>query len=345
MSGPRKRAAFSSSRTVLSATAQSREVNQLIKQIADRLIAVDAADGFAQERGDGDDSHVREHLFGAKLEAVRDDDLFDRGFAQAFGRLATEDGVSRSDVDATCTVLRHCFDGSHNRTGRRDHVVKNECDLPFNGTADQVLLASLEGIRAALIDNREAAAEMIDVLQRSLDAPFIGANDDEVLLGKIQRPEVLVEDRSGVEVIDGAIEEALNLSGMEVHCQHAVGTGFGDEIRDQLRRDRDSAHVLAILPCVAEVGHDGGDASGTCSLASIDQDQQLHQVFVDGRAGRLDEEDITPSHVLIESNGDFSIRKIPQFNRPQIDSKISGDLDRKRRIRSATQDAKFVVHE
>ncbi len=83
--------------------------------------------------------------------------------------------------------------------------------------------------------------------------------------------EVLVEHRRGVQVVDRHIEKALNLGGVQVHRQHAVGAGPRDEVRHELGRDRHAAFVLAILPGVAEVGNDGRDPLGAgpqCSCRS-----------------------------------------------------------------------------
>ena len=40
--------------------------------------------------------------------------------------------------------------------------------------------------------------------------------------------------RQGVKMVERNIEEALNLTGMQIHRQHARRTRFGDEIADQL---------------------------------------------------------------------------------------------------------------
>ena len=83
--------------------------------------------------------------------------------------------------------------------------------------------------------------------------------------------EVIVEDGGGVEVVDRHVEEALNLGGVQVHRQHAVGAGPRDQVGDELGRDRHAAFVFAVLPGVAEVGDDGGDPLGArpqCSCRS-----------------------------------------------------------------------------
>ena len=85
---------------------------------------------------------------------------------------------------------------------------------------------------------------------------------------KFMRLEVLVDHRRGVEMVDGDVEEALDLGGVQVHRQHAVGAGPGDQVGHQLGGDRHAAFVLAVLPGVAEVGNDGRDPLGAGPLAS-----------------------------------------------------------------------------
>src|SRR3712207_8411853 len=44
-----------------------------------------------------------------------------------------------------------------------------------------------------------------------------------------------------------------SLPGMEVEGQHAVGAGPGDEVRDELGRDRGAGPGLPVLPGIAEI--------------------------------------------------------------------------------------------
>ena len=55
------------------------------------------------------------------------------------------------------------------------------------------------------------------------------------------------------EVIDGHVEKALNLGGVQVHRQHAVGARRRDQVGDELGRDRHTARIFAVLPRIAEV--------------------------------------------------------------------------------------------
>ena len=70
------------------------------------------------------------------------------------------------------------------------------------------------------------------------------------------------EQRVAEQVVHGDVEEALDLRGVEVHRQHAVSAGAGDEVGHQLGGDGVAALGLAVLTGIAEVRDDRGDAAG-----------------------------------------------------------------------------------
>src|SRR5207302_9572173 len=126
-------------------------------------------------------------------------------------------------------------------------------------------------------------------VERLLDAALVGAEDDEVARRDVQLADEVVDDRPGVQVVDGDVEEALDLGGVQVQGQDAVGAGDGEQVGGQLGGDGHAADVLAVLAGVAVVGQHGGDAGGAGPFEGVQHHQQFHQVVVDRRAGRLDE--------------------------------------------------------
>jgi hypothetical protein len=66
----------------------------------------------------------------------------------------------------------------------------------------------------------------------------------------------------GVQVVGRDVEEALDLAGVQVERQHAVGAGDGDQVGDQLGRDRRARAGFAVLAGIAEIGDHSGDAAG-----------------------------------------------------------------------------------
>ena len=69
-------------------------------------------------------------------------------------------------------------------------------------------------------------------------------------------------------------------AGMQIHRQHAVGAGLGDQVGDQLGADRRARCGLPILPRIAEIRDHRGDAARRRPAQRVQRDQQLHQLVV-----------------------------------------------------------------
>src|SRR6185369_472092 len=109
------------------------------------------------------------------------------------------------DIYSRGFVRMDDVDRSDNRAAGGDHVVKHQRDLPHDWAADEVRLFRFHRARPPLVDDTQRPAQMFLVMQGPLDAPFVGTDDDEILLRQFQRLEVFVNDGSRVEVIDGYI--------------------------------------------------------------------------------------------------------------------------------------------
>ena len=236
------------------------------------------------------------------------------------------------------------IDGSANGTGSADHVVEDECCFAFDGTTDQVLLLCVHRVGTSLVHDGQRTAKVLDVLQRSFDAAFVGAHDDQLVWVQIQFVKPLVNHRGRVKMINRHVEEPLNLRRVQVHCEHTVSAGFRNQIRNQLRSDWNSTSILPVLPRVAEVGDDRRDPFGTRANASVDHDQQFHQVLVDGRTGGLDEEHVAAANVLVQSNADLTVREIDNLDFSEINAEVIRDFTSDGRMSAASQNRQVFVH-
>src|SRR4051794_11083494 len=99
-------------------------------------------------------------------------------------------------------------------------------------------------------------------------------------------------------MVDGDVEEALNLRGVEVDEEGAIGAGSGEQIGDELGADGDAGTILAVLPGVSVIRNDNGDAGGGSALEGVDDDEELDEVLVDGVAGWLYDEDVDAADIL-----------------------------------------------
>jgi len=98
---------------------------------------------------------------------------------------------------------------------------------------------------------------------------------------------------------------------MEVERQHPVGAGVGDQVGNELGRDRRAGSRFAVLPGVAEIRHHRGDAARRGAAQRIDDDQQLHQVVVGRIRRRLDHEDVGAADVLLDLDEDLHVGEAP----------------------------------
>ena len=131
------------------------------------------------------------------------------------------------------------------------------------------------------------------------------------------------------------VEEPLNLRRMEVHEQPPVGSGGGEQIRDQLGRDGDPRTVFAVLPRVAVIRNHHRDAPRGGALQGVDHDEQLNQVAVHRVRGRLDHEHIRAAHVLQQLEVDLPIREALEAGFPDRDPDVPADIGRKPRVGAA----------
>ncbi len=177
-------------------------------------------------------------------------------------------------------------------------------------TSPNVHDLALVGALAALVDDGKAHAHLVGKRTASGNRAYVGGNDDHVLRVFELVEEVLDEHGGCVQVVHRDIKEALNLRGMQVHCEHTVSACGFDHVGDELRGDRVTALGLAVLTGVAEIGDHGGDTAGGRAPARVDHDEQLHKVVVDGLAGGLDDEHVASAHRLVDADGNLAVCKL-----------------------------------
>ena len=154
---------------------------------------------------------------------------------------------------------------------------------------------------------------------------------------------VVDEDGVAEEVIHGDIEEALDLVGVQVHGQHAVGAGGGEHIGHQLGGDRIAGLGLTVLTGIAEIGDHGGDTAGAGTLAGVDHDGQLHQAVVDGLAGGLNEEHVAAADGLVQGDGRLTVGEALDLCLAQLDADELADLLCQRGIGVACKDLHILA--
>ena len=159
-----------------------------------------------------------------------------------------------------------------------------------------------------LVDDREIGVEPLGDRACPDHAADVGRHDQKILV--VLLPEIAEQDGRCVDVVDGDVEEALNLIGVEIHDHHAVDAYCRQHVGDHLRGDghpgRPGAPVLARIAVKRD---DRRDAGGARPPQRVHDNEQLHQMMVRGWAGGLDHVNVFAPHVLLNLHERFAVRE------------------------------------
>ncbi len=108
-------------------------------------------------------------------------------------------------------------------------------------------------------------------------------------------------------MINGNIEKPLYGACMQIHGQDAIRASDRNKIGDQLRADWDSRLVFPILPSIPEIRDDRCDAKRRRPFERIQHDQQFHDRGIGRVTTRLNDEHVTPAHVLFNFDPSFAV--------------------------------------
>ena len=70
---------------------------------------------------------------------------------------------------------------------------------------------------------------------RARSTPPASGETTTVVAAEAERAQLLDQDRHRVQVIERDVEEALDLTGVQVDRERAIGAGRRDQVRDELR--------------------------------------------------------------------------------------------------------------
>ena len=112
-----------------------------------------------------------------------------------------------------------------------DHVVDEHAGAPFDladdlSRLDDVLLI----LAAGLVDEREVAVQRLRVFLGHLHPAGVRRDHHDVVAVLGQCVE---DDGHRGQVIDRPVEEALDLSGVQIDTDHALGAGGLEHVREQ----------------------------------------------------------------------------------------------------------------
>lgn len=257
---------------------------------------------------------VAESLLLLVGNSVGDNELGQLGLVQLLNGVAGEDAVGDNGDRTTGAVLNDDLSGLAEGAASIGHVIDNDGDLATNVT-DQNHAGNLVRTSALFVDKSKAEVEAIGNRSGALGTTGVRRDNDTVL-----DLEVVADPAEGaglgVQVVDGDVEEALDLRGVEVHGDDVVAAGSLEHVSHQSGGDGGTRLVFLVLTSVREVGEDGGDAAGRGRLAGVDHDEQFHDSVVDVAGGsRLQDEDWSASVSLCRELGVFGMCVIPSSSR------------------------------
>ena len=207
-----------------------------------------------------------------------------------------------------------------------DHVVEQDTGAAGDITDDTVSNNLVGNIHAAgLVDERQGSvAQNVGPLFGNLHAASIGGDHSNVVEAVVLL-DVVRQDRHGVHVIDGAVEEALDLVGVQVDRHDAVGTSSVEQVGDQAGGNRLAAAVLLVLAGVGVERQDRGDALGGAALQGVDHDELFHQPLVQRLGVGLQDEGVAAADGFFETDEDLAVGEVPCGHGGEVDAKVLGD--------------------
>ena len=230
-------------------------------------------------------------------------------------------------------VLEQRLGSFRDRAAGVDHVVDHDAQ-PVAHIADNLEHLDLVGhirVTSFVDDGQRAAAEHVGPPLRDPHSTCIRRNHGD---GRhvVVRLDMLGQEGKREQVVDRAVEESLDLRGVQVHGHDAVGPGATEQVHHHASSDGLPAAVLLVLPGVAEEGGDHRDAFGRRAFGGVDHDQLLHDPLVDRRRVALQDEDVTAAHRLLITHEDLAVGEVVCRDGAQFHPQLAGDLGGKFRM-------------
>ena len=266
---------------------------------------MNAADCLGKKRGNAQNFQLAFDVAGVRNRVGRDQ-LLDRAVQKVRSRLVRQQAVGNNRIDFRGAFALEQIRRGAERSGRRGKVIHNHAGASVD-VADEVRGFNRRGVHAAFRDDRKTAVETVREAVRHLDAAGVGGNDDGFLIDFDHFAQILDEDRERVEVVDGDVEESLNLLSMEIHAENPVCAGADEQIRDELGGNGYAGAVLAVLTGISVIGDDDGDAGRGSTAGGVEHDEQFHEMLIDGAASGLNDEHVRIAEIVLVLDENFAV--------------------------------------
>jgi hypothetical protein len=112
---------------------------------------------------------------------------------------------------------------------------------------------------------------------------------------------------------------------VKIHADDPIGACPLNHVGQEFSANSYTRLIFPILPRVTIVGHNDGDSSCGCPSDRVDQEQKLHDVF--GRRIRgLDDKDVVPSNVFIDTDKDLAVGKPGGCESAKLDAHMAANF-------------------
>ncbi|GMR41166.1 hypothetical protein PMAYCL1PPCAC_11361, partial [Pristionchus mayeri] len=270
------------------------------EEVGDRLAVVRATNGLGENHRNIDALDLGALLHVLLLrDRVRHDDGLEGRLVQTLQSRTTANTVDAEGVHLLGSSLDQLIGSEADGAAGVGHVIDQDGDLALD-VSDERHLLDLVGTLALLVDEGEVDVETVGDRRHSLGSSCIGRHDHGALPVGNALLDVLEDGRLGVQVVDGNVEEALDLRGVQVHRDDVVGASHREHVSHQLGGYGRTRLVLLVLAGVREAGNHRGHSAGRGDLACVDHYKQLHEVVVDLARCRLDDVHVLSTHRLAD---------------------------------------------
>ena len=137
-------------------------------------------------------------------------------------------------------------------------------------------------------------------------------------------------------------EETLDLRTVQIHRQHAVGTGRLQRIEADASADGDAGLILFIAFCIGEKGYDGGDLRGRGELERIDPEEKLHKILINGIVDALDYIGVFTANIFENADEGVAFAEGDDLGFRGIDAELLADSATKL-LRGAPDDDGYLL--
>src|SRR5690625_500569 len=197
------------------AQRQTRPPASVDVQRTDRLAEGDAPDGLGQQLGH---RQLADLVAGAQLggqrQGVGDDQLVQLRSVDVVDRLARQHRMHAVGLDPARALALERGRGGAQGAGGVDDVVDQHAVLALDIT-DDVHHRGHVGLGPALVDDGQVGVvQALGDGARAHHAADVGADHDQVV-HRMPAPDVGQQHRRGIHVVDGNVEKALDLVGMQ----------------------------------------------------------------------------------------------------------------------------------